>query len=104
MVELISQIRAYMKNPVVFGIMVFIGIGIFNWAIIQLLSYFCAPPTFWGMIHAILATPAPHCSGMATILSTTSGMASQMILTAISTLIFTFTGTFSGLTGVVKKE
>ena len=104
MVEIISQIRAYMKNPVVFGIMMFIGIGIFNWAIIQLLSYFCGPPSFWGMIQAILATPAPHCSGMATILSTTSGMASQMILTAISTLIFTFTRKFSGLTGVGKRE
>ena len=92
-----------MKNPVVFGIMMFVGIGLFNWALIQLLSYFCAPPTFLGMIQAILTTPAPHCSGMATILSTTTGMASQMVLTAISTIIFTFTRKFSGLTGTVKK-
>ena len=83
MIELLPQIRALMKNPIVFAIMVFVGIGLFNWAIIQLLSYFCAPPTFLGMIQAILTTPAPHCSGMATILGTTSGMASQMVLTAI---------------------
>ena len=103
MVKLHPQIHAFMKNPVVFGIMMFVGIGLFNWALIQLLSYFCAPPTFLGMIQAILTTPAPHCSGMATILSTTSGMASQMVLTAISTIIFTFTRKFSGLTGTVKK-
>ena len=103
MVELLPQIRAFMKNPIVFAIMVFVGIGLFNWALIQLLSYFCAPPTFFGMIQAILTTPAPHCSGMAAVLSATTGMASQMVLTAISTIIFTFTRKFSGLTGTVKK-
>lgn len=103
MVGLLLQIRALVKNPIVFAIMVFVGIGLFNWALIQLLSYFCAPPTFFGMIQAILTTPAPHCSGMATILSTTSGMASQMVMTAISTIIFTFTRKFSGLTGTAKE-
>ena len=103
MVELLPHIRTLMKNPIAFAIMVFVGIGLFNWALIQLLSYFCAPPTFFGMIQAILTTPAPHCSGMATVLSTTSGMASQMVMTAISTIIFTFTGALSGLTGTVKE-
>ena len=103
MVTLYPHIRTVMKNPIVFAIMVFVSIGMFNWAVIQLLSYFCAAPTFFGMIQAILTTPAPHCSGMAAVLSATTGMASQMVLTAISTIIFTFTRKFNGFIGNTKE-
>ena len=92
------------KNPIIFGLLIFVAIGLFNWGIIQLLSYFCGPPTLLGILHSILTTPAPHCSGMATILSTTTGLSSQMILTSVSTIIFTLTSKLSNYIKVKSKQ
>jgi len=63
--SIVSPICSYSKKLLISPIGAFIGLVIstvfLHWTLINLYTYFCAPPTFYGLFQTMISLGSPMC-------------------------------------------